>query len=104
MGKYEWHIARKGETPKVIRHYRHLTFMYKFVARNPAIFKNKTLTVYDHGKEVADVTWDEVKEAVDNVVSEKPARGQLFKKREAKLRQEKQRKIDLLKLIKDDEE
>lgn len=89
MGKYEWHIARKGETPKKVRHFKHLTFMYKFVARNPAMFKNQTLTVYDHGKEMVDITWENIKEIVASDLSERPVRGQLFLKKEANMRQKK---------------
>jgi len=81
MGKYEWHIARKGETPKVIRHYRHLTFMYKFIARNPATFGDRTLTVFNHGNAVVDITWNEVVEIVKNELNEKPARKLLFEKK-----------------------
>jgi len=81
MGKYEWHIARKGETPTVIRHYRHLTFMYKFIARNPAMFRNRTLTVFNHGNEVVNITWNEVVEIVGKELNEKPARKLLFEKK-----------------------
>lgn len=35
--------------------------MYKFILRNPAMFKDKTLTIYDHAKPVTNMTFNEIK-------------------------------------------
>lgn len=35
--------------------------MYKFILRNPAMFKDKTLTIYDHAKAVTNMTFNEIK-------------------------------------------
>ncbi|CUM22230.1 hypothetical protein GY179_002366 [Listeria monocytogenes] len=41
LGKYYWHVSRLGGKPTEIRHYNHITKMYKFILRNPAMFKDK---------------------------------------------------------------
>lgn len=60
MSKYNWHIARKDEKPTVVRHYKWLTKMFAFVVRNPSMFKGKILTIYNHGKKVVDISWDQI--------------------------------------------
>lgn len=35
--------------------------MYRFILRNPAMFKDKTLTIYDHAKAVINMTFNEIK-------------------------------------------
>lgn len=35
--------------------------MYRFILRNPAMFKDKTLTIYDHAKAVTNMTFNEIK-------------------------------------------
>lgn len=35
--------------------------MYKFILRNPAMFKDKTLTIYDHEKPVTNMTFNEIR-------------------------------------------
>lgn len=60
MGRFNWHITRKNETPKVTRHYRHVNRMFDFVLRNPAMFKSRELTIYNYGKKITDISWDEV--------------------------------------------
>nr|WP_240189724.1 hypothetical protein [Listeria monocytogenes] len=35
--------------------------MYKFILRNPAMFKDKTLTIYDDAKAVTNMTFNEIK-------------------------------------------
>ncbi len=35
--------------------------MYKFILRNPAMFKDKTLTIYDHAKPVTNMTFNEIR-------------------------------------------
>lgn len=66
MSKHSWHIARQGEEPKEVRHYKHLTKMYSFILRNPAMFGGRTLTVYDNGQKVADVEWEDILVQFDN--------------------------------------
>ncbi|HCA3801796.1 TPA: hypothetical protein MPE94_001562 [Listeria monocytogenes] len=61
MGKYYWHVSRLGGKPTKIRHYNHITKMYKFILRNPAMFKDKTLTIYDDAKAVTNMTFNEIK-------------------------------------------
>ncbi|EGF3661725.1 hypothetical protein ACN950_000553 [Listeria monocytogenes] len=61
MGKYYWHVSRFGGKPTEIRHYNHITKMYKFILRNPAMFKDKTLTIYDHAKPVTNMTFNEIR-------------------------------------------
>ncbi|RJZ92567.1 hypothetical protein DYZ76_02390 [Listeria monocytogenes] len=61
MGKYYWHVSRLGGKPTEIRHYNHITKMYKFILRNPAMFKDKTLTIYDDAKAVTNMTFNEIK-------------------------------------------
>ncbi|EAE5355762.1 hypothetical protein E1T69_15725, partial [Listeria monocytogenes] len=59
--KYYWHVSRFGGKPSEIRHYNHITKMYKFILRNPAMFKDKTLTIYDDAKAVTNMTFNEIK-------------------------------------------
>ncbi|HFK0527365.1 hypothetical protein D3B61_05135 [Listeria monocytogenes] len=61
LGKYYWHVSRLGGKPTEIRHYNHITKMYKFILRNPAMFKDKTLTIYDDAKAVTNMTFNEIK-------------------------------------------
>ncbi|EAE7767431.1 hypothetical protein BLA67_09920 [Listeria monocytogenes] len=62
MGKYYWHVSKQGENPAVIRHYKHITKMYNFILRNPTMFKDKTLTIYDHAKPVTNMTFNDIKD------------------------------------------
>ncbi|MBC1904056.1 hypothetical protein HCA50_11080 [Listeria innocua] len=61
LGKYYWHVSKQGENPAVIRHYKHITKMYNFILRNPTMFKDKTLTIYDHAKPVTNMTFNEIR-------------------------------------------
>ncbi|CUK81626.1 hypothetical protein E2F80_00225 [Listeria monocytogenes] len=61
MGKYYWHVSRLGGKPSEIRHYNHITKMYKFILRNPAMFKDKTLTIYDDAKPVTNIKFNEIR-------------------------------------------
>lgn len=54
-------MSRFGGKPSEIRHYNHITKMYKFILRNPAMFKDKTLTIYDDAKAVTNMTFNEIK-------------------------------------------
>lgn len=54
-------MSRLGGKPTKIRHYNHITKMYKFILRNPAMFKDKTLTIYDDAKAVTNMTFNEIK-------------------------------------------
>ncbi len=35
--------------------------MYNFILRNPTMFKDKTLTIYDHAKPVTNMTFNEIR-------------------------------------------
>lgn len=35
--------------------------MYRFILRNPAMFKDKTLTIYDDAKPVTNMTFNEIR-------------------------------------------
>ncbi|EAD8596084.1 hypothetical protein [Listeria monocytogenes] len=61
LGKYYWHVSRLGGKPSEIRHYNHITKMYKFILRNPAMFKDKTLTIYDDAKPVTNMKFNEIR-------------------------------------------
>ncbi|EAF6753141.1 hypothetical protein AUE63_15495, partial [Listeria monocytogenes] len=52
---------RLGGKPSEIRHYNHITKMYKFILRNPAMFKDKTLTIYDDAKPVTNIKFNEIR-------------------------------------------
>ncbi|HBL8129724.1 TPA: hypothetical protein LTO44_002908 [Listeria monocytogenes] len=54
-------MSRFGGKPTEIRHYNHITKMYRFILRNPAMFKDKTLTIYDHAKPVTNMTFNEIR-------------------------------------------
>lgn len=54
-------MSRFGGKPTEIRHYNHITKMYRFILRNPAMFKDKTLTIYDDAKVVTNMTFNEIK-------------------------------------------
>lgn len=70
MSKYRWHITRKNEAPKVVRHYKWVTKMFSFVLRNPAMFKNRELTIFNHGKKVRDMTWKEIADLMSKGLKE----------------------------------
>lgn len=80
MGIHHWHIARKGESPKVVRHYNHVSKMFLFVLRNPAMFKNKMLTIYNRDKPVTDVSWNEIQEMIQAGYKERDVRTELIRK------------------------
>ncbi|AQP58091.1 TPA_asm: hypothetical protein GFZ51_11650 [Listeria monocytogenes] len=61
LGKYYWHVSRLGGKPSEIRHYNHITKMYRFILRNPAMFKDKTLTIYDDAKPVTNIKFNEIR-------------------------------------------
>ncbi|EAG0179582.1 hypothetical protein A7B81_02800 [Listeria monocytogenes] len=61
MGKYYWHVSRLGGKPSEIRHYNHITKMHRFILRNPAMFKDKTLTIYDDAKPVTNMKFNEIR-------------------------------------------
>ncbi|EAC7746410.1 hypothetical protein LB903_002021 [Listeria monocytogenes] len=61
MGKYYWHVSKLGGKPSEIRHYNHITKMYRFILRNPAMFKDKTLTIYDDAKPVTNMKFNEIR-------------------------------------------
>ncbi|EPR5356949.1 hypothetical protein ACU6MO_002922, partial [Listeria monocytogenes] len=50
-----------GGKPSEIRHYNHITKMYRFILRNPAMFKDKTLTIYDDAKPVTNMKFNEIR-------------------------------------------
>lgn len=54
-------MSKLGGKPTEIRHYNHITKMYRFILRNPAMFKDKTLTIYDDAKAVTNMTFNEIK-------------------------------------------
>lgn len=70
MSRFNWHVARKGESPKVIRHYKHIKMMFRFVLRNPAMFGGRELTIYDHGHKVTDISWSGIKHLMEQDLSE----------------------------------
>ena len=82
MSKYRWSVLRKGENPKVIRNYKFVTLLYKFILRNPAMFGGRALTIYNHGNEVANLTWTQLKTEVSKNLKEKEARKSLFERKE----------------------
>ncbi|EJK6744262.1 hypothetical protein NLN76_001871 [Listeria monocytogenes] len=61
LGKYYWHVSRLGGKPSEIRHYNHITKMYRFILRNPAMFKDKNLTIYDDAKPVTNMKFNEIR-------------------------------------------
>ena len=77
---HEWSICRKSETPKVVRHYRHVSKMFQFVLRNPAMFKDRMLTVYNHEVPVTDVSWKEIQTMVYAGYKEGNIRTELIRK------------------------
>ncbi|EAC4527132.1 hypothetical protein Q834_00285 [Listeria monocytogenes] len=54
-------MSRFGGKPTEIRHYNHITKMYRFILRNPAMFKDKTLTIYDDAKPVTNMKFNEIR-------------------------------------------
>lgn len=66
MSRFKWHVSRKNETPKVVRHYKHVTKMFGFILRNPSMFRNRELTIYNHGEIVTDISWERVRH-LDNL-------------------------------------
>lgn len=54
-------MSRLGGKPSEIRHYNHITKMYRFILRNPAMFKDKTLTIYDDAKPVTNMKFNEIR-------------------------------------------
>ena len=77
---HEWHICRKSESPKAVRRYRHVSKMFQFVLRNPAMFKDRTLTVYNNGFPVTDVSWKEIQTMVYAGYKEGSVRTELIRK------------------------
>ncbi|WP_034693081.1 hypothetical protein [Enterococcus pallens] len=65
MGKYRWHVSRVNEEPEVVRHYNWITKLYLFVLRNPTMFANKELTIYDHDRPVINMHFDQIKRRYD---------------------------------------
>lgn len=58
MGKYQFHIAKQGRMPQVVRHYSWVTNMYLFVLRKPKWFKGANLTIWKNDKPFLNVNFD----------------------------------------------
>lgn len=61
MSKFQWHCTRKGEKAEVVRHYKHLTKLYQFILRNPAMFGGREVTIYNHNEKVIDMHYNEIR-------------------------------------------
>ena len=74
MSKHYWHVTRENETPSVVRHYKFLTKMFDFVLRNPKMFKDYDLVIYDHGETIITITYEEIAEIVSKDLKETEVR------------------------------
>ena len=58
MGKYQFHVTKQGRKPEVVRHYKWLIKMYRFVLRNPKWFKDVPLTIWKNDRPFLNVDFD----------------------------------------------
>jgi len=59
------YVTKKGEKPRIVRRYKWFTKLFKFILRNPGMFKGKMLTVHDAHGELFDISWDDVRYLAD---------------------------------------
>lgn len=74
MSRFKWHITRLNEKPKIIRHYKHVNRMFDFVSRNPSMFRNRWLEIYNHGELVTRINWSKVIELKNRRLKERELR------------------------------
>lgn len=56
MAKYRWHVTVKGrDDVEVVRHYKWVTKLYRFIARSHRFLGGKELTIYRNGRPYADI-------------------------------------------------
>ncbi|MFR6670162.1 MULTISPECIES: hypothetical protein [Enterococcus] len=61
MAKYRWHVTVKGrDDVEVVRHYKWVTKLYRFIARSHRFLGGKELTIYRNGRPYADIHYNDV--------------------------------------------
>lgn len=74
MGRYKWHVTVKGHSPEAVRHYNHVTMMYRFISRSHRFLGGKILTIHCNGQEITDIAFDEVMKRIRVGLKEKDER------------------------------
>ena len=54
------YVTKKDENPEVIRRYKWYTKLFKFILRNPAMFRDRMLSIHDAHGLLFDISWDVV--------------------------------------------
>jgi len=68
------YVTRKGEDTEIIRRYKWYTKLFKFILRNPVMFKDKMLSIHDAHGLLFDISWDDVREFDNLNLKEKEMR------------------------------
>jgi len=55
------YVTKKGEDPEVIRRYKWYTKLFKFILRNPGMFRNQMLSIHDAHGLLFDISWDQIR-------------------------------------------
>lgn len=56
--RYFWHVTITGTKSKNVRHYKHITQLYKFIIRKGWMFKDQKLTLWLNNKPLVDIDYE----------------------------------------------
>lgn len=74
MSRYSWHVSTDGNVHSNPRHYKHLTYLYKFILRKPHYFKRKKLSIFNNDRLIIEMTYEDVQNRVRIGLTEGPER------------------------------
>jgi len=77
------YVTKKGENPEIIRRYKWYTKLFKFILRNPAMFRNRMLSIHDAHGLLFDIGWDDVRKFDSLNLKEKEMRKHIRSWRES---------------------
>lgn len=103
MGKYTWSVGIEGRQRSEVRHFNHVTKLYRWILRRGRWFDGQQLVIYESQKThpmqsmrkptvytpIAKMTFEEVKERYTNRTTETEERGGLMAAYRKRLKEER---------------
>ena len=74
MSRYSWHVSTDRNMYGSPRHYKHLTYLYKFILRKPHYFKREKLSIFNNDRLIIEMTYEDVENRVRIGLTEGPER------------------------------
>lgn len=102
MAKHTWHVERKEKPPSkrkkygtdIIRDFNWITSMYKFILRNPKMFRGYTLQVYRNGAPMVEASFDDIQHRLNVGLKERQERNFIVETNLAYKRELKKRRLN----------